>query len=813
MNHEIQHRYPHSPSKFGSNLRKNVYSVRGRKTYGDYLLKDPETILQPIPLGQYRPVSPSSNTPSRPTTPHMSSPSPWPVGLSSQLSDENFDTFRQDALAQARPVSAPVFMYAESPTKKDRAVRRYFFPEVQGVDAEVGRSERNPFLKHYDVALPPDEGDCLNTNRRSDFLTRYYMDFSATSQEHYRDNIYSTPLEALELDQLQKWVSSLRPRTKLDCVPLFSLCQSFLDGLLTDRLKLKKRMMQETIDENNALKGDNADCRRRLQNMAEELASTQESLVLAVERGDKLEQDLNELKATLDNTVKEKTADLLKALESERTRAAKKIAEMEEITRKAKEDARNKHEIGQTRLSELKKSMHEGLTLRIENAFGNGKGPITPKESEKEVMSLYRKALAFVEKCTSCDDAYVMEITRGRRGRQMKYMCSIQRRVDGQVLSKKKAVSWQAVDSEQMLHLEDKGEGPAGAQIIVGGEDLPLKGDVAFFPISVKCGEASKVIALLGVDCVESCASLPAADIKVLETVASEIGNMHQKIQSNALYAKWHKAYGLVTKACSKSKRVEVLQSVFRRAVAKTIVLRRAFTIVNSLSLIGATEDDQDQELLPPRAAGPFERELGVGEDVDVVTAIGTDAYLPQVMLELPDEEPADDSLTEELQLVRKMRRGVIKLQMISKKLGAVGGPVVEAWACQSDPLPPVHVQRTIRALLVLLEELPQDVFAASWKTIRHLVLLTPKAVRFGDKIPFQTESLFAKMESFDPTTQSECEASKKYARVEKALSGVTYRDVKGIGDTLLLFYLYIRISMQARDAYIEFRRIKEVAT
>lgn len=151
--------------------------------------------------------------------------------------------------ALTRPQTAPVQRKAElAELALDQPLvrRRYFF----------GRASC-PFDQHYDVVtLDP-------TNRQqaragwvpvgqlepdTDIQTLYYQDHRLCGNSYaLQHNLHTlVPQGRMDLAQLMAWLTAVRPRDKLDAVPLFVLIQNLLRSVLSDKLKFGRHQADKT---------------------------------------------------------------------------------------------------------------------------------------------------------------------------------------------------------------------------------------------------------------------------------------------------------------------------------------------------------------------------------------------------------------------------------------------------------------------------------------------------------------------------------------------------------------------------------------
>eukprot|EP00736_Rhodelphis_marinus_P004934 Rmarinus@m.17818 len=124
--------------------------------------------------------------------------------------------------------------------------RRYYMPAEP--QAKIG----NAFMKHYDVILRHDEEAVTNRTAvgTQDInmvpLTRYYMDvigrFDEVDQWSGRippklKGKASQPMNSMDLEKLRQWVATVTPRSVDDYVPLFTLCQATLLGVINEHFQ------------------------------------------------------------------------------------------------------------------------------------------------------------------------------------------------------------------------------------------------------------------------------------------------------------------------------------------------------------------------------------------------------------------------------------------------------------------------------------------------------------------------------------------------------------------------------------------------
>ena len=138
----------------------------------------------------------------------------------------------------------------EEDSNSDFVLRRYRFDAKGG-----GQETRLPALRHYDVTMrrsstAPSESELqyhMTTNR--DYLRFYYTDYlGSPSMEDWKPKFADDRAEAIEIQELCRWISSVNPRTRLESYPLFVLCKDVLNRIATKELKIIDSDRAELID-------------------------------------------------------------------------------------------------------------------------------------------------------------------------------------------------------------------------------------------------------------------------------------------------------------------------------------------------------------------------------------------------------------------------------------------------------------------------------------------------------------------------------------------------------------------------------------
>ncbi|EKX52151.1 hypothetical protein GUITHDRAFT_102052 [Guillardia theta CCMP2712] len=138
----------------------------------------------------------------------------------------------------------------EEDSNSDFVLRRYRFDAQGG-----GQETRLPALRHYDVKMrrssaAPSESELqyhMTTNR--DYLRFYYTDYlGSPPMEDSKPKFADDRGEAIEIQELCRWISSVNPRTRLESYPLFVLCKDVLNRIATKELKIIDSDKAELMD-------------------------------------------------------------------------------------------------------------------------------------------------------------------------------------------------------------------------------------------------------------------------------------------------------------------------------------------------------------------------------------------------------------------------------------------------------------------------------------------------------------------------------------------------------------------------------------
>ncbi|EKX52153.1 hypothetical protein GUITHDRAFT_102054 [Guillardia theta CCMP2712] len=159
----------------------------------------------------------------------------------------------------------------EEDSNSDFVLRRYRFDAQGG-----GQETRLPALRHYDVKMrrssaAPSESELqyhMTTNR--DYLRFYYTDYlGSPPMEDSKPKFADDRGEAIEIQELCRWISSVNPRTRLESYPLFVLCKDVLNRIATKELKIIDSDKAELMD---LL----ADAKNRIAELEKKLADAQD---------------------------------------------------------------------------------------------------------------------------------------------------------------------------------------------------------------------------------------------------------------------------------------------------------------------------------------------------------------------------------------------------------------------------------------------------------------------------------------------------------------------------------------------------------
>ena len=161
---------------------------------------------------------------------------------------------------------------------EDGFIRRYYMSDE--IYTAMGLPEgRSHFLKHFDVDMPTavvkGEG-----SGPGDHLRFYYCDFLDSTQHRKSCHRLKDAWREHQKDTktLLRWVSDLKPRTKLDSYPMMLFMQDMIKELLEDKLDLQLQVLEEAREKIDIMQGDTSELEDQAARMQEDLIRANDTI-------------------------------------------------------------------------------------------------------------------------------------------------------------------------------------------------------------------------------------------------------------------------------------------------------------------------------------------------------------------------------------------------------------------------------------------------------------------------------------------------------------------------------------------------------